>query len=290
MIPMKLYPFLVSVAMLPALAAPCAVAQNAPAEAQQAPRQRDPAEAAEYANARRVADPARRAEALEAFVKRFPNSDTKVDATEFAMLAYQQAGNASRSFEMAQRVIESEPQRVRALSVYVAQARAQGDLGPDNAREYAMQGLQMLNSWTKPADLTDAEFAKLQADMAATFNSSVAYFAMVNNDLSTARIYFQQAILFNPQSAEDTFSLGLVDVENDPVDAVGFWYIARAINLAKASKSGSENLIINYGRLRYAQFHGKLEGWTEIVKNAANQTTLPDEFTVAPSGAATDNP
>lgn len=282
---MKLCIVLTAAALLPALAAPRVLAQDpSTAEPQQnAQPKHNPAEDADYANARKVADPARRAEALESFVKRYPNSGMKVEAWEWAMAAYQQAGNAAKAVELAQRILELEPQNVRALYVYVAQARAMGDQGPDDARELAMQGTLALNAWMKPQDMPDAEYATLRGQMAATFTSAVAYYAMVGRDLGTARMYYQQALLVNPMSLEDTYSLGLVEVEMQPPDPAGFWYIARAIHLAKAAKNGSETFIANYGRLKYAEFHGDLGGWAEIVTRAANETTIPDDFTVGQS-------
>lgn len=278
---MKVHVFLMAAALLPALTAPPAPAQDqAVAEAQQSERpQRDPAEAADYTNARKVVDPARRAEALEAFVKRHPNSGLKVDALEWAMAAYQQAGNTAKAGELAKRTLEGDAQNVRALYVYVAQARALGDQAPDDARESAMQGLLALNAWQKPEDMADAEYEKLRQEMTATFTSAIAYYAMLGRDLATARMYYQQALVVNPTSLEETYCLGLVEIEMQ--DPAGFWYIARAIHLAKSARNSSENFMANYGRLKYAQFHGSMEGWADVLTRAANETTLPEDFTVA---------
>ena len=282
---MKLCVVLMAAALLPALPATPVLAQDAaPDEAQQnVPPKRNPAEDAEYANARKVADPARRAEALENFVKRYPNSEMKVEAWEWAMAAYQQTGNAAKAGDLAKRILEIQPQSVRALYVYVAQARALGDQAPDDAREAAMQGMLSLNAWQSPEGMPDAEYTRLRGEMTATFASASAYYAMVGRDLGTARMYYQQALQVNPMSVEDTYSLGLVEMEMQPLDPAGFWYIARAVHLAKSARNGSESFIANYGRVKYAQFHGSLEGWAEIVTRAANETTIPDDFTVGQS-------
>jgi hypothetical protein len=121
--------------------------------------------------------------------------------------------------------------------------------------------------------------------MTPVFTSAVAYFAMIGRDLATARMYYQQSVLLNPMSLEDTYSLGLVQLELQPMDPAGFWYIARSIHLAKTAKSGDEGFIASFGRLKYAQFHGDTQGWDEIVKRAAGETTLPENFSVAPLSA-----
>ncbi len=280
-------------ALFLALAVPAsAFAQNPAAEAQPSGPPKDQTEAADYANAKKVADPTRRAEALEAFVKRYPNSSAKILALEWAVNAYHQAGNGARTLELARHVLGEQPESVRAMAAYVQQARAMGDQGPDDAREFAMQGLPALAAWQKPWDLTQDDFLRLQSEMTGTFTSAIAYYAMIGRDLGTARMYFQQALLSDPMSLEDNYSLGLVDIEMQPIDPVGFWYIARSIHLAKAAKNGGDSFIASYARLKYAQFHGDMQGWDEIVKRAANQTTLPEDFTVPQNAppAAPDNP
>lgn len=283
---MKVHVFLMAAALLPVLTAPPAPAQDqATAETQQNERpQRDPVDTADYANARKVADPARRADALESFVKRHPSSGLKVNALEWAMAAYQQAGNTAKAGELAKRILEGDAQNVRALYVYVAQARALGDQGPDDARDSSMQGLLALNAWQQPEDMTEAEYTKLRQEMTYTFTSAIAYYAMVGRDLATARMYYQQALVVNPTSLEETYCLGLVEIEMQ--DPVGFWYIARAIHLAKTARNGSENFMANYGRLKYAQFHGSMEGWADVLARAASETTLPEDFTVVQAPTA----
>ena len=287
---MKLYTVLIASALLTTLPATPSLAQDQPpTEAQQNARPpRNPAEGAEYSSARKVADPVRRAEALEAFAKHYPSSDLKVDALEWAVAAYQQAGNPTKVFDLAKRILEIEPQSVRAMAAYVAQARAMGDQGPDDARDMAMQGTLGLTAWQKPEEMTEEEYGRLRGEMTAVLTSAVGYYAMIGRDLGTARMYYQQALMVNPMSLEDTYSLGLVELEMQPLDPAGFWYIARAIHLAKSAKTGSEGFIANYARVKYANFHGDMQGWDDIVKFAANQTTIPDDFTVT-QGTSPDN-
>jgi hypothetical protein len=133
--------------------------------------------------------------------------------------------------------------------------------------------------------MTEEEYGRLRGEMTAVLTSAVGYYAMIGRDLGTARMYYQQALQVNPMSLEDTYSLGLVELEMQPLDPAGFWYIARAIHLAKSAKTGSEAFIANYARVKYANFHGDMQGWDDIVKFAANQTTIPDDFTVTQSTA-----
>ena len=63
--------------------------------AAQKPQIKDPAEYNAYVSAVQQADPAAKAQAIEAFLQTYPNSVMKEDALVSLMGAYQQAGNAS---------------------------------------------------------------------------------------------------------------------------------------------------------------------------------------------------
>src|SRR5271157_3920066 len=87
------------------------------AAAAQKPQIKDPAEYNAYVNAVQQADPAAKAQAIEAFLQTYPNSVMKPDALEALMGAYQQAGNASKTIDTASRVLQANPNNVRALAL-----------------------------------------------------------------------------------------------------------------------------------------------------------------------------
>src|SRR5215472_8844880 len=104
------------------LAAQAAPAQAAPAA--QKPQIKDPAEYNAYVNAIQQQDPNAKAQALEAFMQTYPNSVMKVDAAEQLMAAYQQAGNAQKMLDAANKVLQMDPNDVRALAILTYTYRA----------------------------------------------------------------------------------------------------------------------------------------------------------------------
>src|SRR5438045_5039045 len=89
-----------------------------------------PAEYNAYIAALNLADPVRKAAAMEAFIIKYPASVVKIDALEQAMAAYQAAGNVTQVEDAANRILMTQPRNVRALAIvtFLRRARAtQGD-------------------------------------------------------------------------------------------------------------------------------------------------------------------
>src|SRR5215469_14151645 len=93
-----------------------AAAQAAP-QAAQKPQIKDPAEYNAYVNAVQQSSPAAKAQALEAFLQTYPNSVMKVDGLEALMAAYQQAGNGQKMVEAATKLVDADPNNVKALAI-----------------------------------------------------------------------------------------------------------------------------------------------------------------------------
>src|SRR5271169_6930844 len=97
-------------------------AQAAPAA--QKPQIKDPAEYNAYVNAVQQSDPAQKASAIEAFLQTYPNSVMKEDALVSLMGAYQQAGDAQKMVDAANRALQVNPNNVRALALLTYYYRA----------------------------------------------------------------------------------------------------------------------------------------------------------------------
>src|SRR5271157_847887 len=85
---------------------------------------KDPAEYNAYVNAIQQSNPAQKAAAIEAFLQTYPNSVMKEDALVSLMSAYQQAGDAQKMVDTANRVLQVNPNNVRALALLTYYYRA----------------------------------------------------------------------------------------------------------------------------------------------------------------------
>lgn len=240
---------------------------------------KDPAEYNAYITALNTTDPAAKAAAMEAFVKQYPQSVVLVDALEQAMAGYQQAGNTAKVEEMAKRVLQLQPNHIRALAVVVALDRNKAMQGnqPDALKEgcgYAQTGAQQLATWTKPEGMTDADFGKLKDQMSEIFNGDAGFCALQSKDYANARTYYLKAIQNDPNDLQDTYQLAIAYLEADPIDLTGFWYGAKALALA-GNNAATVNAIAPYIKGKYKKYHGKVDDWDQFAASTTSQTTPP---------------
>lgn len=249
---------------------------------------KDPAEYNAYVNAVQSPDPKAKAQALEAFLQTYPNSVMKVDAAEQLMSAYQAAGDAQKTLDAANKVLQMDPNNVRALALLAYNYRMAATQGGPTmeqnlqmAEKYGQQGLQAVQTMPKPDGMNDADFTKLHNELAAIFDGAVGFAALQKKDYATAQKDFSDAVSKESQpNISDIYPLATADLEAKPVNPEGFWYIVKASQLAQGP---GQQQILDYGRKKYIRYHGSEQGWNELVNDAkaSQSVTPPAGFTVA---------
>jgi tetratricopeptide (TPR) repeat protein len=265
------------------------VAQAAGQAAGQAkgPEIKDPAEYNAYVNAIQQQNPAQKAEALEAFLHTYPNTVMKQDALELLMVAYQQANDGQKALDAATRVLQVNPNNVRALALLAYNYRALASQGgpqmQDNlakAKQYGEQGLQALQNMKKPDNMSDADFTKFHNETGAIFDGAVGFAALQAKDFATAQKDLQEAVSWESQpNIADIYPLATADLEAKPMNPQGFWFIVKAAMLAQGP---GQQQILDYGKKKYMRYHNTDQGWDDIVNQAKASTSVmpPAGFTV----------
>lgn len=244
----------------------------------------NPAEYDSYMAALNTRDAAKRATAMEVFVAWYPGSVLKVEALEQAIAAWHAANQPAKADVMAARLLQVDPDNVRALAnrAYAGRTRAAaGDaaaLAPAVAA--AERGLIVLPQWQKPVSLTDAAFARVREQMAGVFNGTLGFAALQAKDYDGARRYYRLSVAAEPDNLQDVYQLTVAQLEGTPLDALGFWYAARAIAIARAAKNEAAAADIDrYVRSRYRIYRGSEEGWNELVARVvAGERAPPANF------------
>ncbi|MGB8771835.1 MAG: hypothetical protein WCC92_19635 [Candidatus Korobacteraceae bacterium] len=259
-----------------------------PAPTAQKKEIKDPAEYNAYVNAIQQTSPQAKAQALEAFVQTYPNSVMKEDALEQLMVSYQQANEAQKAIDTAARVLQANPNNIRALALLAYNYRAAASQGGpqmqqnvQQAQQYGQKGLQALQNMQKPEGMSDADFTKLHNETGAIFDGAVAFAALQQKDYATAQKDMREAVGEESQpNIMDIYPLATADLEAKPVNPEGFWFIVKASQLAQGTGQAQ---ILDYGRKKYIRYHGSEDGWADIVKQAqASQSIMPPAgFTVA---------
>ena len=262
-----------------------AVAQAAP---QQKKEIKDPAEYNAYMGALNQADPSAQANAFEAFLQQYPNTVMKPEALDALMSDYQKTSNGAKLEETASRLSQADPKNVKALAVltYLQQQKAQTD-APNAAQhlaqaaQFGQQGLQALETGTKPEGVADDAWAKQKTELGVLFNNAIGFNAYQNKDYAAARTAFGSVVKANPNDVTSNYYLGLSDLQGAAGNELeGLWAIARAVALAPAAGKAQ---ISEYGRRKYIRFHGGEDGWTDVLSQAASNPIPPDGFTIKPA-------
>src|SRR5215470_13514555 len=90
---------------------------------------KDMVEYNDYTAAMNTTDPTAKGAAMEAFVKRYPQSVVLIEALEQAMNAYQQADNAAKVEEKATAILQIDSNHLQAVAIvcYLERAKATQD-------------------------------------------------------------------------------------------------------------------------------------------------------------------
>ncbi|OLB21682.1 MAG: hypothetical protein AUH15_08585 [Acidobacteriales bacterium 13_2_20CM_55_8] len=260
-----------------------------PAQQPQAQQQKkeikDPAEYNAYVGAVQQADAAAKISGLEAFLSQYPNSVMKEDALELLMGAYQQTNNAAKMNEAAQRLLQANPNNLRALALmaYSKRAAAEANQNPQQnlaeAAQYAERGLQALKTATKPEGMSDVDFEKLKSQMSTIFNGVAGIAALQSKNFPLAEERLRAAVQGDPNDLRNVYPLALAYLTATPPDPVnGLFFIARAANLAAGSPGQAQ--IMAYGKSQYTKYHGSDQGWTDLLALAKTTPLPPQGFTI----------
>ena len=239
---------------------------------------KDPAEYNAYVGAVQQSDPAAKISGLEAFLTQYPNSVMKEDALEILMGTYQQKGDPNKMGDTAQRLLQLNPNNVRALALlaYSKRVAAQAGQNPQqnlaDAEQYGQKGQAALQNFAKPEGMSDADYANLKKQMDKNVSTPLSASLPCKRKISprppnrcasrsgdTDR--FQHRLSAGP---------GIFAIESPGRPVNGPWFAARAAGIAPAQMQAQ---IEKYGKSQYTKYHGSDEGWTDVMAQAKASTT-----------------
>jgi hypothetical protein len=244
----------------------------------------NPAEYDSYMTALNTRDPAKRATAMEVFIAWYPGSTLRTEAFEQAIAAWQVANQPAKADVIAARLLQADPDNVRALANRAYTGRTRAAAGEAAALPPAVaaaeRGLLVLPKWQKPVSLTDDAFARVKEQMGGVFNGTLGFAALQAKDYDNARRYYRLSVAAEPDNLQDVYQLAVAQLEGTPLDALGFWYAARSIAIARAAKNTAAATDIDrYVRSRYRVYRGSEEGWNELVARlVAGERAPPNNF------------
>ena len=251
-----------------------------------------------YNNAITQTTPQTKAPALEAYLTAYPQSAVKADVLQQLMLAYS-GFDPTKTLDAADRLLQVDPGNLRALTFEVYFRKAAADqltyatakqAALDKAAGYATQGLAA----TKPKDLSDADFKKIQDSANPIFYSAIGTAALNKKDTATAITNFKQELASVPVAStqtpgpvlQDTYFLGLAYLQSTPPDYINCtFYVSR---FAAYAPEPYKSQMLPTATYCYKKYHGNADGYDKVTAAATANLNPPSDFTITPAPSAAD--
>ncbi len=209
---------------------------------------KDPAEYNAYTNAISQSTPQAKAQAIEAFLKQYPNSVVKVDLLN-TLMAIDQSISPQATLDAAKQLVTADPTNLRALfvMVYLEHQQANGNVQQlDQAAADAEKGLAA----TKGQCMSEADYEKTKDAVTPTFYSAIGADKFAKKDYSGAvEAYTKELQSYKDPTKTtvmpvpvDTYYLGQSYLNQNPRDLKNaIWFLLRAASFYPQAKTQIES-------------------------------------------------
>lgn len=268
---------LLAVASVAPFAQTCFAQAQAPAAQAGGQVQMNADEYAKYNAISTAAEGAPKAAAAEDYLKAYPNSAVKGDVLATLLYTYSQLNNTAQALDAADRLLQVDPNNLRALTFEVYLRRADADKMTDPAAKqaaldkvaaYAQTGLNA----SKPASMAQGDFDTLKKAAMPTFESAIADDDLAKKDNAGAIAALKTEIDSVPVGdtqkpspvLQDMLTLANAYYTSTPPDWVNCaWWAARAGYYAPDNLKPD---VIKLAQYCYAKYHGSKEGYEQITQ------------------------
>jgi tetratricopeptide (TPR) repeat protein len=201
-----------------------------------------------YQAANAEKDPQAKIKSMDDFIAKFPTSTLLQYAYELEYTSYGQLKNYAKEIEFADKLVALGEKAVVKRRLDALQARLQAFPGvfdakvPDATeqltkdRDAALLGPKLLAQLQKPANVSDDQWNKSIDTAIAFFNAQAGAVDLQLKDYQAAVDAFKVALQKKPYDATSSYQMGFAYLGTTPPQSIlGFWAMARAIDLKVAS-------------------------------------------------------
>ena len=256
---------------------------------QDKPIQMSDAELTLYNNAMNQSDPKAKAAGIEAYLTAYPNSAVKQEMLGILMAAYGAVPDIAKALDAADRILQVDPNNLRALYVeaLIRKGNADSVTDPaakqavlDTAAGYAQKGIAAL-AMPKPANIPDADYKALKDAATPALYSTIGFAALNKKDNAAAIDAYRKELELVPLAAtrtpgsvlQDIFYLGSAYYQSNPPDYLNCtFYASRAVAYAPDNFKAQMSPTATYC---YKKFHGGTDGYDAVVAAATANLNPP---------------
>jgi hypothetical protein len=241
-----------------------------------------------YAEAIKQSVIAQRITAMERYLALSSGGSLKVDALEFLVWDHMRLGHREQSLQHARELLAIAPDNPVATAVLNVdllnheQPAGSGKHEEQKRLAVLRSASSALERMVKPEGMPDRNFDALRHQVATMLSGATGLSYLRAEDYPSARLALQQAVNNDPNNVQWVYGLGLALLggkDKDKDDYRGYWYLARAANLADSRE------IADYARSRYRSGRGKDAEWQAFVASAAALDAPPN-----PAGSSSETP
>lgn len=208
----------------------------------QAPQKnwKDTAEYELYVQFTKAATPDQQLQLLNQWKEKYPDSEFKLDRATGYIVIYNKKNDAAGLYQACKDVLALDPKNFQALyfiTILTMSMNKQDaeslDLGAKSANGLIAELDANYAPAKKPAGATDAQWKQQRNDLEAQALKTLGWIAQQKKDYAGAEKYFVKGLELSPGTAELSYLLGTVIVQQkDPKrQAEAMWHFARAGNL-----------------------------------------------------------
>ena len=205
---------------------------------------KDPAEYNAYTNAISQSSPQAKAQAIEAFLRQYPDSVAKEDLLR-QLMAVDQSISPAATLDAAKQLLQVDPTDLRALFVVVYLEHQQANGSAQKLDEAAAEAQKGLSAPKSPC-MSEADYQKVKDAVTPTFYSAIGADDSFKKDYKGAiQAYTKELQSYkNPAQTTampapvDTYYLGLSYLNETPRDLKNaIWFMVRAADFYPQAKS-----------------------------------------------------
>jgi tetratricopeptide (TPR) repeat protein len=243
----------------------CAAAARAaalPAQPQAAKPKATVAEYNAYQAAAAEKNPQQKSKLLDDFMAKYPNSEYLPYVYNDYVQTYSALKQWTKVIEYLDRIAAlPEIGAGDRLQAYYSRAAtfeyAYNAKSPDladastKARDAALQGLKILSTFQKPAQLPDDKWEAVKKTYTTQFYNTAASASFYLKDYKAAAENYHAALALDPQQPVDDYRMGVAELQETPPESTaGFWAVARAVDM----KVPDADKVTKYLRDRIAEY------------------------------------
>jgi hypothetical protein len=213
------------------------------------------------------------------------------------LITYQQLNQARPAFDMAQEILKTRPNDIRALAAVVGYVK--GFMPPqpadlDAAEKTARYILANLDTIYAPANkvpgMDDAALAKAKTDMKPYAQVTLGWIEMTRKDNPKSETEFKKALELDPTNAQVSYWLAgalLAQQQKDPAKQMeALYHYARAASYDGANSLNAQGRqqILTFFNKAYATYHGSADGADKLLALAKTSALPPAGFKIDSKG------